>query len=270
MSVPTAPEIIRLEDVRKEFRVRRDNSLKDRIVHFGRLGKAHREDFVAVNNVTLEIHAGTTVGLMGANGSGKSTVLKAAMGLKKATRGAVILDGEDLQGKSATLRPKRGMSIVLERRRLFPRMSVRENIQLGAFTRTHAEAARTMDWVLDILPDLQAHLNATAGKLSGGQQQMVAIARGLMADPRVLLMDEPFLGLSPIMVRTVSDIMRTINEKGVAILFNEQNAKLSFALSHRGYLLESGRVVLSGSGEEMLDHPEVKRVYLGQKTEGAA
>jgi len=214
-------------------------------------------------DVSMSVGRGEIVSVMGPNGSGKSTVLKAAMGLKRASSGAVILDGIDLQGKSATIRPRQGMSIVLERRRLFPRMSVRENILLGAFTRPHKDARRAFDEVLDTLPDLRDHLNATAGKLSGGQQQMVAIARGLMADPRVLLMDEPFLGLSPIMVKTVSGIMKSINERGVAILFNEQNAKLSFALSHRGYLLESGRVVLSGSGEEMLEHPEVKRVYLG-------
>ncbi|ESR26939.1 ABC transporter ATP-binding protein [Lutibaculum baratangense] len=214
-------------------------------------------------DVSIEVGEGEMVAVMGPNGSGKSTVLKAAMGLKKPSSGRVVLDGEELQGRSATVRPRRGMSIVLERRRLFPRMSVRENIMLGGYARPSAEAHRSFDWVLDLLPEIRPHLDATAGKLSGGQQQMVAIARGLMARPRVLLMDEPFLGLSPAMVKNVFAIMKMINGEGVAILFNEQNAKLSFAMSHRGYLLESGRVVLSGSGEEMLEHPEVKRVYLG-------
>jgi len=214
-------------------------------------------------DVSMEVGAGEIVAIMGPNGSGKSTVLKAAMGLKKPSSGVVTLDGEALQNRPATVRPQRGMSIVLERRRLFPRMSVEENIMLGGYARKAAEARETCKWVLDLLPEIKPHLNATAGKLSGGQQQMVAIARGLMANPRVLLMDEPFLGLSPAMVKTVCSIMQMINERGVAILFNEQNAKLSFSMSHRGYLLESGRVVLSGSGEEMLDHPEVKRVYLG-------
>ncbi|HEV7416918.1 MAG TPA: ABC transporter ATP-binding protein, partial [Tianweitania sediminis] len=200
-------------------------------------------------DVSMEVGAGEIVAIMGPNGSGKSTVLKAAMGLKKPSSGVVSLDNEQLQNKSATLRPKRGMSIVLERRRLFPRMSVEENVMLGAYTRKPSEARETFRWVLDLLPEIKPHLNATAGKLSGGQQQMVAIARGLMANPRVLLMDEPFLGLSPAMVKTVCSIMQMINERGVAILFNEQNAKLSFSMSHRGYLLESGRVVLSGSGE---------------------
>ncbi|BDA86504.1 ABC transporter ATP-binding protein [Aureimonas sp. SA4125] len=220
-------------------------------------------------DVSISVGAGEMVAVMGPNGSGKSTILKAAMGLKKASAGRVMLDGEDLRGKSATVRPQRRMSIVLERRRLFPRMSVRENIMLGAYTRTGAEARRSFDWVLDILPEITSHLNATAGKLSGGQQQMVAIARGLMADPRILLMDEPFLGLSPAMVKNVYAIMQMINARGVAILFNEQNAKMSFAMSHRGYLLEGGRVALSGSGEQMLEHPEVKRVYLGLREEAS-
>ncbi len=220
-------------------------------------------------DVSMSVGAGEMVAVMGPNGSGKSTVLKAAMGLKKPSSGVVSLNGEELQSKPATVRPQRGMSIVLERRRLFPRMSVEENIMLGAYVRKAAEARETYDWVLEILPEIKPHLQATAGRLSGGQQQMVAIARGLMADPKILLMDEPFLGLSPAMVKNVLAIMKTINERGVAILFNEQNAKLSFAVSHRGYLLESGRVVLSGSGEEMLEHPEVKRVYLGVREAAA-
>ncbi len=220
-------------------------------------------------DVSIDVGEGEMVAVMGPNGSGKSTVLKAAMGLKKPSSGTISLNGEEMQNKSATLRPRRGMSIVLERRRLFPRMSVRENIMLGGYARPSSEAHGSFDWVLGLLPEIKTHLDATAGKLSGGQQQMVAIARGLMARPRVLLMDEPFLGLSPAMVKNVFAIMKMINEEGVAILFNEQNAKLSFAMSHRGYLLESGRVVLSGSGEEMLEHPEVKRVYLGVRESAA-
>jgi branched-chain amino acid transport system ATP-binding protein len=155
------------------------------------------------------------------------------------------------------------MSIVLERRRLFPRMSVRENIEVGGFVLPRTEIRRQMEWVLSLFPELRPHMDATAGRLSGGQQQMTAIARGLMAKPRLLLMDEPLLGLSPALQKRVFALMREINSQGVAILFNEQNAKLSFELSHRGYLLESGRVVLTGSGTQMLDHPEIRRVYLG-------
>jgi len=220
-------------------------------------------------DVSLRVGAGEIVAVMGPNGSGKSTVLKAAMGLAKPARGRVTLDGEDLTRAPATVRPAKGMSIVLERRRLFGSMTVRENLLLGAYTRSREEAAEAFDEALAIFPELRELLEARAGRLSGGQQQMVAIARGLMARPRVLLMDEPFLGLSPAMTLRVRETMRAINDRGVAILFNEQNARLSFAMSHRAYVLESGRVALSGSGEEMLAHPEVRRVYLGA-TEAAA
>lgn len=213
--------------------------------------------------VSLDVGAGEVVAVMGPNGSGKSTVLKAAMGLIRTSSGTIMLGGEPVHGRSATVRPRMGMSIVLERRRLFSRMSVRENILLGAYGRPAAEAQAALEQAVELLPEIEPHLGAVAGSLSGGQQQMVAIARGLAANPKILLMDEPFLGLSPAMVQTVCGIMRTINERGVAILFNEQNAKLSFGMSHRGYLLEGGRVVLSGSGEQMLDHPEIRRVYLG-------
>lgn len=218
-------------------------------------------------DMSLSVDAGEVVAVMGPNGSGKSTVLKAAMGLIRISSGEIALAGEPVQGLPATVRPRLGMSIVLERRRLFARMSVRENILLGAYCRPADEAREAVDKAMELLPELHPHLDAVAGGLSGGQQQMVAIARGLAANPRVLLMDEPFLGLSPAMVQTVCGIMKTVNERGVAILFNEQNAKLSFGMSDRGYLLEGGRVVLSGSGEQMLDHPEVKRVYLGASEE---
>ncbi|WP_134725351.1 ABC transporter ATP-binding protein [Paracoccus luteus] len=215
-------------------------------------------------DLSLTVAPGEVVAVMGPNGSGKSTVLKVAMGLKRPSGGRVMFDGADLTQAPATARVGAGMSIVLERRRLFPRMSVRENIEIGGFVLPRAEIRRQMDWVLSLFPELRPHMDATAGRLSGGQQQMAAIARGLMAKPRLLLMDEPLLGLSPALQQRVFALMREINDRGVAILFNEQNAKLSFGLSHRGYLLESGRVVLTGSGTQMLDHPEIRRVYLGE------
>lgn len=215
-------------------------------------------------DLSLSVGEGEVVAVMGPNGSGKSTVLKVAMGLKRPSAGRVVFNGIDLTKMSATARVGAGMSIVLERRRLFPRMSVRENIEIGGFVLPRPEAARQLEWVLTLFPELRPHMDATAGRLSGGQQQMTAIARGLMAKPRLLLMDEPLLGLSPALQQRVFALMREINRQGVAILFNEQNAKLSFELSDRGYLLESGRVVLTGSGTQMLDHPEIRRVYLGE------
>jgi branched-chain amino acid transport system ATP-binding protein len=214
-------------------------------------------------DVSISVGEGEVVAVMGPNGSGKSTVLKVAMGLKRPSGGRVVFNGGDLTQAPATKRVGAGMSIVLERRRLFPRMSVRENIEVGGFVLPRTEIRRQMEWVLSLFPELRPHMDATAGRLSGGQQQMTAIARGLMAKPRLLLMDEPLLGLSPALQKRVFALMREINSQGVAILFNEQNAKLSFELSHRGYLLESGRVVLTGSGTQMLDHPEIRRVYLG-------
>ena len=214
-------------------------------------------------DVSISVGEGEVVAVMGPNGSGKSTVLKVAMGLKRPSGGRVVFNGADLTQAPATKRVGAGMSIVLERRRLFPRMSVRENIEVGGFVLPRTEIRRQMEWVLSLFPELRPHMDATAGRLSGGQQQMTAIARGLMAKPRLLLMDEPLLGLSPALQKRVFALMREINSQGVAILFNEQNAKLSFELSHRGYLLESGRVVLTGSGTQMLDHPEIRRVYLG-------
>lgn len=214
-------------------------------------------------DVSISVGEGEVVAVMGPNGSGKSTVLKIAMGLKRPSGGRVVFNGSDLTQAPATKRVGAGMSIVLERRRLFPRMSVRENIEVGGFVLPRTEIGRQMEWILSLFPELRRHMDATAGRLSGGQQQMTAIARGLMAKPRLLLMDEPLLGLSPALQKRVFALMREINSQGVAILFNEQNAKLSFELSHRGYLLESGRVVLTGSGTQMLDHPEIRRVYLG-------
>jgi branched-chain amino acid transport system ATP-binding protein len=214
-------------------------------------------------DVSISVGEGEVVAVMGPNGSGKSTVLKVAMGLKRPSGGRVVFNGGDLTQAPATKRVGAGMSIVLERRRLFPRMSVRENIEVGGFVLPRTEIRRQTEWVLSLFPELRPHMDATAGRLSGGQQRMTAIARGLMAKPRLLLMDEPLLGLSPALQKRVFALMREINSQGVAILFNEQNAKLSFELSHRGYLLESGRVVLTGSGTQMLDHPEIRRVYLG-------
>lgn len=214
-------------------------------------------------DVSISVGDGEVVAVMGPNGSGKSTILKVAMGLKRPSSGRVVFEGADLTQSPATRRVGAGMSIVLERRRLFPRMSVRDNIEIGGFVLPRDEVRRQMEWVLSLFPELRPHMDATAGRLSGGQQQMAAIARGLMAKPRLLLMDEPLLGLSPALQQRVFALMREINLQGVAILFNEQNAKLSFELSHRGYLLESGRVVLTGSGTQMLDHPEIRRVYLG-------
>jgi branched-chain amino acid transport system ATP-binding protein len=201
-------------------------------------------------DVSLTINTGEIVAVMGPNGSGKSTVFKAITGLVPVGAGTITWEGEPLTGCPPHSMASRGISLVLERRRLFPRMTVRENVLLGAFTeKSKSVIADTLERVEQLFPLVAERADSLANSLSGGQQQMVAIARGLMSRPRL--------------VKQIVKILRTINEQGVTVLFNEQNARVSFGNSNRGYLLQSGRVVLSGSGMEMLEHPDVKSVYLG-------
>ena len=215
-------------------------------------------------DISLTVGPGEIVAVMGPNGSGKSTILKAIIGLVRAASGKVTLDGTDLTKVPTHSMAGVGVSLVLERRRLFPQMTVLENVRMGAF---HASARgkerERLEWVESLFPILRERRGQLAGRMSGGEQQMVAIARGLMSGPRLLMMDEPFLGLAPRIVTQIIEIIRKVNAEGIAVLFNEQNVHLSFSNAHRGYLLESGRIVLSGAGLEMLGHEMVKRVYLG-------
>ena len=215
-------------------------------------------------DIGLEVPTGKVVALMGPNGSGKSTVLKAIVNLVRASSGRIELDGTDLTRVPTHEMVAHGVSLVLERRRLFPQMTVRENVLMGAYHKSAQPHLKSnLEWVNSLFPVIRERGGRAAGWLSGGEQQMVAIARALMSRPKLLLMDEPFLGLAPKMVKEILKLMRTVNEEGVGILFNEQNAKLSFGASDRGYLLESGRLVISGSGEEMLANEVVRRTYLG-------
>lgn len=224
-----------------------------------------------IKGLTLEVPAGEVHAIMGPNGSGKSTILKAIIGLVKASSGAVTLDGKTLLGVPTHEMLARRVGLIMERRCLFPAMSVMENVRMGAF---HPVAAAQFDenlaWVRSLFPLIDEKANAAAGQLSGGQQQMVAIARGLMGAPRYLMMDEPFLGLSPKIVDQIADVMMAVKERGIAVIFNEQNAHLSFSLSDRGYLLESGRIVIEGSGLGMLENDKIRQVYLGMETVGQA
>jgi branched-chain amino acid transport system ATP-binding protein len=221
-------------------------------------------DYQVLWGVSADVAAGEIVAILGPNGSGKSTVLKAIMGLCRARAGRITFDGADLARRSVHDMVGIGISMVMERRRLFPAMTVRENVLLGAY---HAvarpDAAQRLQWVESLFPILRERNDQPAGRLSGGEQQMVAIARGLMAKPKLLLMDEPYLGLAPKVVQQINDIIRRINAEGIAVVFNEQNVNLSFELAHRGYLLESGRVMLGGTGREMLQSDIIRRVYLG-------
>jgi len=222
-------------------------------------------DYQVLWDVSLEVADGEIVAVLGPNGSGKSTVLKAVMGLCRPRRGRIVFDGVDLGRLAVHDMVGAGISMVMERRRLFPAMSVRENVLLGAYhASARKAAAEHLEWVESLFPILRERSGQPAGRLSGGEQQMVAIARSLMAKPRLLLMDEPYLGLAPKVVHQINDIIRQINAQGIAVVFNEQNVALSFQLAHRGYLLESGRMVLTGTGSEMLESDVIRRVYLGE------
>ena len=220
--------------------------------------------FQVLWGVDLEVYEGQVVCVLGPNGAGKSTIVNAVTGLVARQGGRVLLGGEDLAGVSTHAMAERGLIHVLERRRLFPTLSIRQNLILGSY---NPEARRHRDeplaWVQSLFPLLEERADERAGVLSGGQQQIVAIARGLMGRPRVMMIDEPFLGLSPVAVEEIVNVIRRINETGVTILFTEQNVQLALSLSDHGYLLESGKIVLSSSGREMLEHEMVRQVYLG-------
>jgi branched-chain amino acid transport system ATP-binding protein len=221
-------------------------------------------DFQVLWGVDLSIGRSEVVCILGPNGAGKSSVLNAISGLAPRQASTISFGGADLTRVPTHEMARRGIAHVLERRRLFPTLTVRQNLLLGAY---NPEAKRnrteTLAWVETLFPFLEDRHDSPAGVLSGGQQQMVAIARGLMSRPRLLMIDEPFLGLSPMMVEEIGAVIARINADGVAILFNEQNVELALSMSHRGYLLESGRVVLTGTGEEMLGSDLVRTVYLG-------
>ncbi|MGO4560009.1 ABC transporter ATP-binding protein [Mesorhizobium sp. 2RAF21] len=215
-------------------------------------------------DLSLTVGNGEIVSVMGPNGSGKSTVLKAIIGLVKQSSGTITLAGRDVSRSSTSDRVGLGLSLVLERRRLFTMMTVHENLLMGAYhPNARKQISASLAWVESLFPILRERRHQRAGLMSGGEQQMVAIARGLMSRPKIIMLDEPFLGLTPKMVEQTVEIMRTINRAGVAVLFNEQNVETSFGFSDRGYVLESGRMVIEGSGLSMLDHPEIRRVYLG-------
>ena len=221
-------------------------------------------DFQVLWGVSLEVRAGEIVCLLGPNGAGKSTIMNATTALVPRRAGRVSFGGEDLADVPTHAIVARGLGHVLERRRLFPTLTVRQNLLLGGHNpMARVQRAASLAWVESLFPLLVERKDQLAGTMSGGQQQMVAIARGLMARPRLLMIDEPFLGLAPKVVDEILAIVERINREGVAVLFTEQNVQLALAVSARGYLLESGRIVLEGSGREMLEHETVRRVYLG-------
>jgi branched-chain amino acid transport system ATP-binding protein len=216
-----------------------------------------------LQKLELEVGAGELVCLLGGNASGKSTTLKTILGIVKPRAGSVEFDGEDITGRPTSYRIGKGMAIVPENRRLFAPMSVRENLEMGAYL--HGGGTKE-DWdrVYTLFPLLHERRAQLAGTLSGGEQQMVAMGRALMSQPKLLLMDEPSMGLAPILVEKNFEIIQQVHESGVAILVVEQNANVSLAIADRGYVLQTGRVVLSGPAAELLRHEDLRKAYLGR------
>jgi branched-chain amino acid transport system ATP-binding protein len=219
----------------------------------------------AVHDVSLRVEEGESVALVGSNGAGKSTTLKAMMGLKSLARGDLRWDGRSIAAMSAAGRVARGIALSPEGRRLFPRMTVMDNLELGAYTtRCAATRRRTLDLIYGLFPRVHERRGQMAGSLSGGEQQMVAIGRALMAQPRLLLLDEPSLGLAPKVIAEIAQAVQKLNrETGLSIVLVEQNARLAMRLSHRAYVLERGAVVRAGTGQELLEDDFVRQAYLG-------
>ena len=218
----------------------------------------------ALNGMSLEVNEGEIVTLIGANGAGKSTLLKTISGLLKPKLGKILYKDHSIGGKPAQSIVKMGISHVPEGRRVFANMSIEENLQLGAFVRKDKEGIkRDMDKVNELFPRLLERKRQLAGTLSGGEQQMLAMGRALMAKPQLLLLDEPSMGLAPILVKQIFSIIEEINKTGTTILLVEQNANLALSIADRGYVVETGRIVLSGSAEELNASEEIKKAYLG-------
>jgi branched-chain amino acid transport system ATP-binding protein len=213
--------------------------------------------------ISFEVPKGEIVALIGANGAGKTTTLKVLSGLLKAEAGSIVLGGERIEGRSPEEIVRRGLVHVPEARALFPDMTVLDNLLMGAYATPAAGRRERLDKVLAIFPRVKERRQQVAGTLSGGEQQMVAIGRGLMADPKLLMLDEPSLGLAPLMVEEVFRVVKEINALGVTVLLVEQNTQHALMLSNRGYVLEGGRVVLSGSGHQLLANADVRKAYLG-------
>jgi len=216
-----------------------------------------------LQNANLRVDAGELVCLLGGNASGKSTTLKTVLGIVRPRSGKVMFDGEDVTGRSTSYRIGKGIAIVPENRRLFGPMTVRENLQMGAYL--HG-GGRPEDYerVYELFPLLYERRRQLAGTLSGGEQQMVAMGRALMARPKLMLMDEPSMGLAPILVERSFQIIKQVHDAGVAMLIVEQNANVSLSIADRGYVLSTGRVVLEGKASELIQHDELRKAYLGR------
>ncbi len=217
----------------------------------------------AVKGISFDVPEGEVVTLIGANGAGKSSTLRSIAGLEKASGGSIQFDGKELTQMGTEQLVTEGITLVPEGRRVFPNLSVLENLKIGAYQRKDALEEDT-EWIYGLFPRLKERSWQMAGTLSGGEQQMLAIGRALMSRPKLIMMDEPSLGLAPIVVQGVFDIIREINRQGVTILLVEQNANMALKAAHRAYVMETGQITLSGTGKELAENEQVKAAYLGK------
>ena len=231
--------------------------IKDLEVYYGMIQ--------AIKGVSFQVQEGEVIALIGANGAGKTTILHTITGLLEAKKGSVIFDGKDITKKPAHKIVSMGMAHVPEGRRVFANLSVYQNLKMGAYTRKDKqEIEETLKTVYKRFPRLEERKNQLAGTLSGGEQQMLAMGRALMSHPRIILMDEPSMGLSPIFVNEIFDIIKEVSATGTTVLLVEQNAKKALSISDRGYVLETGKIVLEGNSEDLLNNDSIKKAYLGE------
>jgi branched-chain amino acid transport system ATP-binding protein len=217
----------------------------------------------AIKGVSFEVNEGEIVTLIGANGAGKSTTLNTVSGLLKPRSGKVEFEGQSLVGMPPHKTVSEGMALCPEGRRVFLQMTVQENLEMGGYTRPNSEIADSLADVYQRFPRLKERYKQVAGTLSGGEQQMLAMGRALMSKPKLLMLDEPSMGLAPILVEQIFDIIKELNASGTTILLVEQNAQMALSIAHRGYVLETGRIVTTGTGKDLLEDDSVKRAYLG-------
>lgn len=217
-----------------------------------------------LKDVDIEIYEGEMVSLLGGNASGKTTTLKTILGYVNPTTGSVLLNGQEVNEWSTAERVSHGVTMVPENRRLFKRMTVKENLEIGAYLRPGEDLSADFDRIFDLFPRVKERLSQKAGTLSGGEQQMVAMGRALMAQPKVLLMDEPSMGLAPVLVAQNFEIIERINKEGTTVFVVEQNANMALSIADRGYVLQTGRIVLSDTAEGLLNDPQMRQAYLGE------
>ncbi len=217
----------------------------------------------AIKDISFEVNRGEIVTLIGANGAGKTTTLQTISGLLRSRTGSITFQGHNISNVRADKLVAQGLAQVPEGRRVFLQMSVQENLEMGAYTQSPAGVPKDLEMVFELFPRLKERRNQVAGTLSGGEQQMLAMGRALMSHPQLLMLDEPSMGLAPLLVEQIFEIIKNLNKQGSTILLVEQNAQMALSVAHRGYVLETGKIVTTGTGEELIRSPEIKKAYLG-------